>query len=117
MSPLVLVVEDDEAIKFSLCDVLHAEDFRVLTARDGREALAILQGLENPPQLILIDLVMPYMDGQTFLRRKSEIEALCEIPVLVLSAAATVAEGRDILGQLRKPFELTHLQSYLREVI
>jgi CheY-like chemotaxis protein len=87
----------------------------VVEAEDGSVALAKL-GLVERPCLILLDLVMPRMDGYEFLRRLNERSDAAEFPVLVLSAngAVDVAERYPgVLGTLRKPFDAATLLSWV----
>lgn len=87
----VLLVEDDRDIREALTELLEDAGYAVLTANNGAEALDVLDraGSGERPGLILLDLVMPTMDGVEFLERvKSTAHAA--IPVVVLSASATV---------------------------
>jgi CheY-like chemotaxis protein len=102
----VLVVEDDLDIRETMRDVLEGEGHRVLTARHGREALELLPALA-PPRLVILDLVMPVMDGIEFLRELARRRA-DDVAVLVVSASSTVAPppGTPVL---RKPVQLETL--------
>src|SRR5258708_37448244 len=81
----VLVVEDDQATREALLAVLHARGFAAIGAADGREALDHLH--EHPlPCLILLDLMMPVMNGWEFRQHQRNDSRLAAIPVLVLSA-------------------------------
>ncbi len=83
---LVLVVDDDVDIRDALIDVLEEDGFRAVGASNGAEALDRLHaGLR--PDLILLDLMMPVMDGWEFLRRRRGDPEANTIPVVVLSAA------------------------------
>jgi|SRR5579871_854269 len=85
-APRLLLVEDDAAIRESLAEALEQEEFEVLTAANGREALTLLR--EGPrPSAILLDLMMPVMDGWDFRHEQLQDPALRNIPVLVISAA------------------------------
>ncbi|HEX5000040.1 MAG TPA: response regulator, partial [Terriglobia bacterium] len=75
----VLIVEDEEFIRENFQIFLELEGFQVLTAGNGREALEQLQGRERPC-LILLDLLMPVMDGGEFLERKASETSLASIP-------------------------------------
>ena len=80
----VLVVDDDTDLRESLGDVLRAEGYSVTLAANGREALALLPGLERPCA-VLLDLAMPVMNGTEFYRTMSGIPALADIPVGILT--------------------------------
>lgn len=79
----VLIVEDDNALKSVLGDKLKSEDFLVLTAKDGEEGLRV--ALKNKPDLILLDVVMPKMNGLKMLEKLREDEWGEHVPVLLLS--------------------------------
>ncbi len=83
----VLVADDDPSIQGFLAEALTDEGYEVRTAANGREALTILR--EWRPDLILLDLMMPEMDGWTFRARQLELDGLAEIPVIVLTAGET----------------------------
>ncbi len=109
----VLVVDDDEAIRETIKEVLQEQGFSVATARNGAEALAWLRA-STAPALILLDLSMPMMDGQTFRQEQRKDPLLAPIPVIAISAAAGLAEKvrpMQIDGYLRKPMALDDLIS------
>lgn len=82
----ILIAEDDAAIRDGLSMSLEIEGYRVRTARNGQEALAILPELESPG-LLLLDLLMPVMSGWALIEAKNADPALASIPVVVISAA------------------------------
>ncbi len=107
----VMVVEDDYAIRETLRELLEEEGYRVTQASNGAEALARLRTM-GPPRLILLDLMMPVMDGWEFRRAIRGDERLAEIPVIVLSADHALEQKIATLavqGYLPKPFELDAL--------
>ena len=109
---LVLVVDDDADIRRILREVLEDEGYAVATAGDGREALDQLRALPAPPSLILLDLMMPVMDGWQFRDVQAKDAALGGIPVIVLSADAAVqtkASSLGVAGHLKKPVQLEAL--------
>ena len=88
----VLVIEDELPIRMLLCDVLASEGLEVRTARHGLEGLAMLESWR--PDLILLDLSMPVMDGWTFRSQQRAAEEISEIPVVVLSAESNLRPRR-----------------------
>jgi CheY-like chemotaxis protein len=86
MSIRVLIVEDNEATRESLALLLQAGGYTTAEAANGREALAYLQSHE-PPRLVLLDLMMPVMDGWEFLRQRRKDPALASVPVVLFTAA------------------------------
>jgi CheY-like chemotaxis protein len=106
----VLVVEDDPDTRQLVTSVLREEGYVVRTATNGRDALAMLEKGWRP-EVMLLDLAMPEMDGVTFLSARSAIVGLTEVPVLLLSAthATTlpqIAAGLDVAAYLAKPFRI-----------
>ena len=105
----MLVIEDHTPIRECIAEVLEMEGYSVSQARDGREGLRVAR--EQPPNLILLDLMMPNMDGWQFRAAQKEDAALADIPVIVLSAfeaeAATDLEG--VVARFPKPFNTSVL--------
>jgi CheY-like chemotaxis protein len=106
--PPVLVVDDDDAIREALCDLLDDAGFATVGARHGLEALEILAALGSAPAFILLDLMMPVMDGWAFCDRRGRNQVLREIPVIAISAIeisdANRPDGIDAF--LTKPIDL-----------
>ncbi|MDD6188515.1 MAG: EAL domain-containing protein [Clostridiales bacterium] len=84
MHKQILVVEDNELNRAILCEILSGE-YQVLEAENGREALNILEQHKDNISLILLDVMMPVMDGYTFLDRVKENDELSQIPVIVMT--------------------------------
>lgn len=112
--PVVLVVDDEPDIRRLVGEALHLEGYRVRTAGDGREALQRVA--EEPPDLILLDLAMPAMDGTQFCRLLARAPLRAErpgpIPVILISADRHLRERAAELGAadyLTKPFDLDDL--------
>ena len=108
MTHHVLVVDDDDAIREIVQEILEDEGYHVSTAANGREALA--QVAVSPPDVVLLDLNMPVLDGwQTHARLREQQLA---IPVVYMTAgqrAQHEAERHQAAGYLAKPFDLAHL--------
>jgi CheY-like chemotaxis protein len=108
---MVLVVDDDYDVREALCDVLREEGLSVDAASDGVEALVYLRS-HSPPNVILLDLMMPRMVGAQFRTEQLLDPSLATIPVVLLSADTRIAEMSNSLGAqgyLRKPVELAKL--------
>ncbi len=103
----VLVIDDDEDIRTAMAEILELLGYQVTVAADGQEAVDLLAfGLE--PRAIVLDMMMPRMDGWTFLSRIRADPKFHDIPVVVASAAATeFPTGAD--AWLQKPFDLADL--------
>ena len=93
----VLIVEDDLDIADAMIDVLVDHGYRVAHASNGREALDLLHG-QLEPAVILLDLMMPEMDGPQFRAVQLSEPELAPIPVVVISADRKVAETARALG-------------------
>jgi len=106
--PLVLVVDDDDAIREALCDVLDDAGFATVGARHGLEALKVLAASNVTPSFILLDLMMPVMDGWTFCDSRRKNGALRAIPVIAISAVDLSESNRppDIDAFLPKPIDV-----------
>ncbi len=107
---VVLVVEDEADTLEAVAELLEGEDVAVWRARNGREALDLLEEGARPA-LILLDLRMPVMDGWEFCRRLAADPRLAQIPVAIVTASASVdapARGRDA-GVFVKPVNYTRL--------
>lgn len=116
--PLVLVVDDDPDILEALAEILEVEGFESRRARNGREALEKLG--PQTPDLILLDLMMPVMDGWEFAQKLRAIPDFAPPPIIVLSADRNVAAKAGELGavaHLSKPFELEDLLQLVRKTL
>ena len=117
----VLVVEDDDAISRAIVQILRDEGVTVRAATDGQSALAELHASGTPPPcVILLDLMMPVMDGWSFRRAQLGDPTLAHIPVVVLTAdgdATTKGELAQASGALRKPVDLQLLLDTLRRFL
>lgn len=113
MTHTVLVVEDDEALRDTMRDVLELNGYPVVVAVDGQQALDRLAAIEDLG-LILLDLLMPNMNGWDFLRALRGRPALAGVPVVVHSSWPTdVPPG--VARVLRKPASLSRLLSVVAE--
>ncbi len=107
----VLVVDDETDIREAVSEVLADEGFEVFAAQDGAEALR--KARAHHPVLVLLDLMMPGMNGWEFRAAQKDDPELSGIPVIVLSALGRVS-GMDAAGYIQKPFELEELITAVR---
>lgn len=108
----MLVVDDDRDIRDVLTDALEAEGYRVVTAADGQDALDWLRSGAARPCVILLDLMMPRLDGIQFRTELLNDPQLAVLPVVVLSADPSIistAKSLNFAGSLRKPVPLEAL--------
>ena len=117
---VVLVADDDEDIRSLVSFDLEAEGFEVLQAHDGEAALAVALG--RLPDLAVIDVVMPKLDGYEVTRRIRERTALDRTPVILLTARAQVSDiirgfhvGAD--DYVTKPFQPDELRTRVRALL
>jgi len=113
----VLLVEDDVDVRESIRAILEDEGFAVALAANGRDALTYLR-CSDPPHVVVLDLMMPIMDGYQFLSERARDGRLATVPVVVLSADP----GRDcaaplgVVAILAKPIDTKRLVMMTRAV-
>ena len=111
MSSQILLVEDDDDIRTDLAAMLEEYGYSVTAVRDGFEALRLLRG-GGRPRLILLDLMMPEMNGWQLRLELLKDRQLASIPVLVMSGAGSLpmeAASLGATGFVSKPFDLRRL--------
>jgi CheY-like chemotaxis protein len=113
--PVVLIVDDDARNRKLARDVLALAGFGTLEAATGEEAIAI--ACEQLPDVVLLDLRLPDLDGAEVVRRLKAARATAEIPVVALTAvtgARQVLGAAGFAGYVEKPFDVAELPSELR---
>lgn len=116
-APLILVADDDPDLRDLMVEALSSRGYRVATASDGQAALEAVE--RDRPQLILLDMTMPVMDGWTFARALHERHGR-SIPIVVTTAARTSQLRADEVGaegELGKPFDLEQLYEVVEDTI
>lgn len=113
----ILVIDDDADIRESLQAILESYGFRAISVAGGDEALRLLHAGEAPC-VILLDLMMPGMDGAEFRRRQIVEPTLADIPVIVISAGGSaVRRAREMgLPGLTKPLDIDRLIAMVKAV-
>jgi len=120
-SGAILIVDDDNDVRSALSEMLEEEGFAVEGAHNGREALARLRAGGAHPAVILLDLMMPGMDGWDFRTEQMLDPKLAAVPVVIVSASGFSLES--IRTQFRpaayveKPIERNALLDVIREVV
>jgi len=115
--PVLLVVEDEADARDAIATMLEDAGYEVLQAANGREALRQLGDRNGRCDLILLDLMMPVMNGWDFRRKQKETPAFAATPVVLMSAGAHLAIVRAELnaaGHITKPVELSDLLDAVR---
>ena len=110
----ILLVEDEADIRTILKDALEWEGYRVYTASNGKEGMEIL--LEIPaPCLILLDLMMPVMNGWEFANALETHRAYAHIPIVTLSAFSDPQKRIRAIGYMKKPLDMDALFALIRK--
>ena len=115
----ILVVEDNEELKAFLKNIL-SENYTVITASNGEEGLQ--HAVDDLPDLIISDVMMPVMDGLEMIRQIKENNNICHIPIIVLSAKASLDDRIAGLEQgiddyITKPFSATYLKTRIASLL
>jgi two-component system, NtrC family, sensor kinase len=114
----VLVVEDDPGIRSGLCDLLADIGYAPLCCEDGQQAFQILAGDSPTPEVIILDLMLPVMDGWEFRLRQRADPRLAKIAVLAISAdSSPKAAAIDADAFLQKPFRASDVQRELDGIL
>lgn len=115
MNQTVLIVDDDADIRAVLSEFLEGEGYAVATAAHGAEALYYLR-TQAPPTLVLLDLMMPTMDGFQFREEQRRDASIASIPVVVMTASGAFEPGVFKVEHIvAKPIELDKLLDALNE--
>jgi two-component system chemotaxis response regulator CheY len=123
MTRPLLVVDDDTDLREALEEVLRDAGFTVLAASNGREALEVLARARPLPSLVLLDMMMPVLDGLGFAKEMLAVPEWKHIPIVIFSASAgnaAMAQEAGASAYLRKPVDVEVLvdtvgQHLLRE--
>ena len=114
----VLLVDDDEDMRASLAEALEEAGYGVLQAENGQRALEVMAA--ERPHLVLLDLLMPVLNGWQFCQRKSEDPATAAIPVIAMSAAVSKDPRSpyfiDVHDSIAKPIDLGELLQKIAKV-
>jgi CheY-like chemotaxis protein len=111
----VLIVDDDIDVREVLAETLAETGFDVTTACNGLDALMTIRCMKVRPAVILLDLMMPIMDGYGFLEARGRDPALAAIPIAIVTAGHGIDRARldDDVPILRKPFDVPQLLGVL----
>lgn len=107
----ILTVDDDESIRQSVTDMLEMEGFEAVWAKNGQVALDYLNAIPDSelPDLVLLDYMMPVMNGKEFFRAKLKSPKLAQIPVVMMTANGNLVNVMDNVesagGYMSKPMD------------
>ncbi|NIE67717.1 response regulator [Burkholderia sp. Ax-1719] len=110
----VLLVDDDINTLNALRELVAQEGYRVRTAEDGLDALR--SALDEPPDVVISDCMMPHMDGLSLMREMRRNSVLMDVPLVLVSALVTPPPDADVVGFLRKPFAVSQLLDMLHRI-
>lgn len=115
----ILIVEDDEDLQVLYGLYLQGEDFEIQRAYNGREALEKI--LDKRPDLIILDMIMPVMDGEEFFIKLRTEKKISDIPVIIASVNEKIPKQLFDLGNihstLQKPFSIETLVEKVRDAL
>lgn len=110
-----MIVDDEKDVLFLLKVIMQKEGFEVIEASNGLEAYNKITDKENPvrPDVIILDIMMPEMDGYTFQTKLQEIEEFKNIPIIILTAKGQTRDlfemASNVHAFLEKPFDHKNL--------
>ncbi|MGH9175700.1 MAG: response regulator transcription factor [Vicinamibacterales bacterium] len=116
----ILIVEDDPAIRHVLVEALSDEGYRIVETANGQDALAALASPDVVPNAIILDLMMPVMDGWAFRAEQIQAGLATDIPLIVLSASRRATpSAADLVAAaiIPKPFDLEELLATVRAAV
>jgi len=100
----VMIIDDDPTLRSLLEQAFRRNGYQTLLAQNGYEALALIE--EGLPSIIILDLMMPVMDGWRFLELREKMEDLSRVPVIVITGLDSTGFLANITAKLTKPFDL-----------
>ena len=118
MKNSILIIEDDEAIRESLIELLENEGYDVKSAENGQVALNYLVTSEHRINLILLDLMMPVMGGLEFCIEIEKNKQLSQIPIVIMSADGRLEEKQDLSRAksfIRKPVDIDDILATVKK--
>lgn len=116
MPPLVLIVEDDPDLRDTLAEQFAAAGVDTLAAPNGAAAIELVAGQPQRPSVIILDMMMPVMDGPTFLGRQASVEALADVPIIITTAGFLPARTGTVRAVLAKPVQFSVLLPLVRNI-
>ncbi|MBV9789187.1 MAG: response regulator transcription factor [Chloroflexi bacterium] len=106
-TPTVLVIDDEDYVADMLASALEIEGYTVHLAYNGRDGLALAQTLRV--NLVIIDIMMPYMNGITLIHELRKLDHTVEVPIILISAGARPRDQMAGVNFMPKPFDLDHM--------
>lgn len=118
-APYLLLVDDDVDISATIKAILTDEGYEVICVHNGIEALAHLRAHDKLPALILLDIMMPKMNGYEFRTEQLKDKTLSSIPTILFSAAGSfeVDNSYQFTAIVKKPLDLDHLTALVKNYL
>lgn len=123
--PYILIVDDDPDILEGILMILETQPYRLATARDGKECMAKIN--EEVPDVLILDLLMPRMDGWGVIREMRSNPRFARVPIMILSTVIEDASHRryeletgmamDIQGYVQKPAKPSDLLQRIEKIL
>lgn len=114
----LLIVEDDPAIRETLAELLEIEGYSVDIAANGQEAMKYLLSASLLPDLIILDLMMPVMDGYQFRNEQKKLNHLASIPTIIMTADGKIADKQKSTNSsayLKKPLDFNAVMETVKQ--
>jgi CheY-like chemotaxis protein len=114
----IMIVDDDEDLQILYGLYLKGESYQILQAYNGQEALDILE--KEKPDVIVLDMIMPVMDGEEFFIRLRTEKKITDVPVIIASINEKISQklfGLGVYETLRKPFTIDTLVQKIRKAL
>lgn len=114
----ILIIDDDQGIRDALSELLELEGYHVQTAVNGNDGLDNLRRMASPPALVLLDFMMPTMDGFQFRQKQIAENLHTGVPVVLMSADCHVGEKQvkgGMMDHLRKPMDISEVLEMVKK--
>jgi CheY-like chemotaxis protein len=113
----VMVVEDEDVLLEMVGTLIEDNGHRAIRATNGREAIALLKAEDEPPMLIISDVMMPLMNGIVLAQTLKQDERYSHVPIVLMSAAGKPIADDVADHFLPKPFELEHIELLIEQYV
>jgi two-component system chemotaxis response regulator CheY len=120
VSRMFLIVDDDSDTREALTELLTLRGFTGRSAENGRVALQLMRSRSRLPRLVLLDIIMPVLDGWGFLLERSKDSRILTVPVIVISASLGIEKRARLAGVhsvMHKPLDPGHLLSVIEPIL
>lgn len=117
-SKKVLIIDDDLGIRESLRELLEYAGYEVMEAGDGKMAIDLLETSPSLPSMILLDLMMPALNGYAFREIQQNNPKISQIPIVLMTAGTDIeikGQSLEAMAYLRKPFDIDTILNLLEE--